>query len=96
MTDSSFFELSTYHLTLAVVGVIVIMARWFPRLVSSREPAAAPLMILFGALAVLIVPGLPALPDPRNAPVLWEVIAEITVIGALRRGNAGGQHWTAA
>ncbi|MFS4437120.1 cation:proton antiporter [Paracoccaceae bacterium GXU_MW_L88] len=83
METDAFFEFSAYHLTLAVAGCIVILARWFPRLVSSREPAAAPLMILLGALAVLTVPGLPAPPDPRSAPLLWEVVAEITVIVAL-------------
>lgn len=83
METDAFFEFSAYHLTLAVAGCIVILARWFPRLVSSREPAAAPLMILLAALAVLTVPGLPALPDPRSAPLLWEVVAEITVIVAL-------------
>lgn len=83
METDAFFEFSAYHLTLAVAGCIVILARWFPRLVSSREPAAAPLMILLGALAVLTVPGLPAPPDPRSAPLLWKVMAEITVIVAL-------------
>ncbi|SEL38637.1 sodium/proton antiporter, CPA1 family [Roseovarius nanhaiticus] len=83
MEDATFFEFSPYHLTLAVVGCIVILSRWFPRLISSREPAAAPLMILLGAGAVLMIPGLPAPPDPRTAPLLWEVMAEITVIVAL-------------
>ncbi|MCQ0090861.1 sodium:proton antiporter [Roseovarius sp. M141] len=83
MENATFFEFSPYHLTLAVVGCIVILSRWFPRLISSREPAAAPLMILLGAGAVLMIPGLPAPPDPRTAPLLWEVMAEITVIVAL-------------
>lgn len=83
MDAEAFFEFSGYHLSLAVVGIIVILARWFPRLVSSREPAAAPLMILFGAFAVLAIPGLPTPPDPRHAPLVWEVMAEITVIVAL-------------
>lgn len=83
MEGDPFFAFSPYHLTLAIVGFVVILSRWLPRLVSSREPAAAPLMILFGALAVLMVPALPALPDPRTEPLLWEVMAEITVIVAL-------------
>ena len=83
MDAEAFFEFSGYHLSLAVVGIIVILARWFPRLVSSREPAAAPLMIFFGAFAVLAIPGLPTPPDPRHAPLVWEVMAEITVIVAL-------------
>ncbi|MGB3244622.1 MAG: cation:proton antiporter, partial [Sulfitobacter sp.] len=83
MNDDPFFSFSAYHMTLAVVGIIVILSRWFPRLVSSREPAAAPLMIVFGALASLIFPNLPAPPDPREVPKVWEAVAEITVIVAL-------------
>lgn len=83
MDAEAFFEFSGYHLSLAIVGIIVILARWLPRLVSSREPAAAPLMILFGAFAVLAIPDLPTPPDPRHAPLVWEVMAEITVIVAL-------------
>jgi len=83
MENDTFFTLSAYHLTLAVVGCIVILSRWFPRLVSSREPAAAPLMILLGGVAAFTIPGLPSPPDPRTVPLLWEVMAEITVIVAL-------------
>ncbi|QCO54647.1 sodium:proton antiporter [Pseudorhodobacter turbinis] len=83
MAEDTFFQFSDYHVILAVVGAIVILSRWFPRLVSSREPAAAPLMILFGALAVVLFPDVPFPPDPRIAPKLWEVVAEITVIVAL-------------
>ena len=83
MQDEPFFSLNSYHMLLAAIGVIVIMARWLPRLVSTREPAAAPLMILFGAGASLFVPGLPSIPDPRQAPVPWELVSEMTVIVAL-------------
>ena len=83
MDNEAFFSFSSYHIILAIVGTIVILSKWFPRLVSSREPAAAPLMILFGALAVLVFPSLPSVPDPREAPKLWEVVSEITVIVAL-------------
>ncbi|MFD2740090.1 cation:proton antiporter [Sulfitobacter aestuarii] len=83
MQHEPFFAFSSYHLTLAVVGIIVILARWLPRLLSDREPAAAPLMILFGALAALLVPNLPSLPDPRQQPLPWELVSELTVIIAL-------------
>lgn len=83
MAEDAFYHFAPYHVVLAVVGIIVILSRWFPRLISSREPAAAPLMIMFGALAVMMVPNLPAPPDPRTAPKLWEVVAEITVVVAL-------------
>ena len=82
MQDEALFSLDSYHIALAVIGVIIIAARWLPRLVSSREPAAAALMILFGAAATL-VPGMPTLPDPRSNPLPWELVSELTVIVAL-------------
>ncbi|CTQ33265.1 cation:proton antiporter [Jannaschia rubra] len=83
MIDDAFFSFSAYHVVLALVGAIVILARWLPRLVSSGEPTAAPLMILFGALAALALPDLPLPADPREVPKIWEIVAEITVIVAL-------------
>lgn len=83
MQNEPFFGLNSYHIALAVIGVIVILARWLPRLVSKREPAAAPLMILFGAAATLLIPGIPTMPDPREAPLPWELLSELTVIVAL-------------
>ena len=83
MLHEPFFTLNSYHVVLAVIGVIVILARWLPRLISKREPAAAPLMILFGAGAALLMPELPTLPDPRQIPLPWELISELTVIVAL-------------
>jgi sodium/hydrogen antiporter len=78
-----FFALHPYHVFLAVIGATIILARWLPRLVSTREPASAPLMILFGAAATLFVPGFPSLPDPRETPLPWELVSELTVIVAL-------------
>jgi len=83
MQQEVFFSLDPYHGLLAIVGMIVILARWLPRLISNREPASAPLMILFGAGAALLFPHLPTLPDPRQSPVSWELISELTVIVAL-------------
>lgn len=83
MQHEPFFGLNSYHIALAVVGVIAIAARWLPRLISNREPAAAPLMIMFGAAAALLIPGLPSLPDPRQTPLVWELVSELTVIVAL-------------
>ncbi|PWW04496.1 sodium/proton antiporter (CPA1 family) [Hoeflea marina] len=83
MQHEPFFGLNSYHVALAVVGVVVILARWLPRLISKREPAAAPLMILFGAAAALMIPGMPSVPDPRQAPLPWELVSELTVIVAL-------------
>ncbi|MGJ8569953.1 MAG: cation:proton antiporter [Hoeflea sp.] len=83
MQQEPFFAFNSYHVALAVIGVVVILARWLPRLISKREPAAAPLMILFGAGAALLIPGLPTLPDPRQTPLPWELVSELTVIVAL-------------
>ncbi|WP_299785117.1 cation:proton antiporter [uncultured Marivita sp.] len=83
MSEDGFFSLDPYHAVLAIVGIIVILARWVPRLISSREPAAAPLMILLGALVAFLFSSLPSVPDPRELPKLWEFVAEVTVIIAL-------------
>jgi NhaP-type Na+/H+ or K+/H+ antiporter len=83
MQHAPFFSLSPYHITLAFFGLIVILSRWLPRLVSKREPVAAPLMIIFGAGVALAFPQLPTLPDPRISPKSWELISELTVIFAL-------------
>lgn len=77
------FTPNSYHVFLAVAGFIVILARWLPRLVSTREPAAAPLMIVFGALAALAIPGFPQMADPRQTPLPWELVSELAVIVAL-------------
>lgn len=63
--------------------MIIIAARWLPRLVSRREPASAPLMIIFGAVAGLLIAPLPEFADPRSNPLPWEVVSELTVIIAL-------------
>lgn len=83
LQNEPFYALDAYHIALASLGLIVVLARWLPRLVSRREPAAAPLMILFGAGAAMIVPGLPDMPDPRQTPLPWELVSELTVIVAL-------------
>ncbi len=83
MNTDAFFALNPYHIFLAGIGVIVILARWLPRLVSRQEPASAPLMILFGAAATLLIPAMPTMPDPREMALPWEVLSELTVIVAL-------------
>ena len=83
MTDEPFFGLSAYHVLLAAVGAAVIGAYWLPRFVSRREPAASGLLILLGMVGFAVMPGVPAVPDPRTDPHTWEVAAELTVIVAL-------------
>lgn len=81
--DEQFFALDTYHVLIAAAGAVVILAYWLPRFVSHREPAAAPLVIVFGAAAFALVPGMPGAFDPRVNPTLWELVSEIAVIAAL-------------
>ncbi len=83
MSDGTFFGVDSYHILLAAVGLSIIVAYWLPRFVSRREPAASGLLILLGMAAFALVPGLPAIPDPRDEPYLWEIVAELTVIAAL-------------
>lgn len=83
MDHSDFFGLAPYHMMLSAAGVVIILAHWAPRFVSTREPAAAPLLILLGMASYWLVPGLPELPDPRVQPKPWEVVSELTVIVAL-------------
>jgi NhaP-type Na+/H+ or K+/H+ antiporter len=77
------FGLESYHIALACLGGIVILANWLPRLVTRRDPAASGLLILLGMAGYAFVPGLPAIPDPRTAPYAWEVVSELCVIAAL-------------
>ena len=83
MNEEPFFGLYPYHAALAAVGAAVIAAYWLPRFVSRREPAASGLLILLGLVAFALVPGMPAVPDPRVHPAPWEIVSEMTVIVAL-------------
>lgn len=83
MNPDSFYALDPYHILLAVAGVITILVRWLPRLVSRQEPASAPLMIIFGAAATILIPAMPTMPDPRETTLPWEILSELAVIIAL-------------
>ncbi|MGR3485215.1 MAG: cation:proton antiporter [Paracoccaceae bacterium] len=78
-----FFGLAPYHYAFGTAGLAIILAHWLPRLVSTREPAAAPLMLIFGAGLTLLFPQGAILPDPRTDPLLWERVSEAVVIIAL-------------
>jgi NhaP-type Na+/H+ or K+/H+ antiporter len=83
MASSEFFGLEPYHVAMAAVGTGIIVAYWIPRFFSGREPAASALLIVAGAMAFSFIPGMPAAPDPRTAPKLWELTSELAVIVAL-------------
>lgn len=78
-----FFGLSPYHVVLTALGAGIILAFWIPRFFSGREPAASALLILAGALAFAVLPGMPAAIDPRSSPRVWEYVSELAVIVAL-------------
>jgi NhaP-type Na+/H+ or K+/H+ antiporter len=83
MASSEFFGLEPYHVAMAAVGTGIIVTYWVPRFFSGREPAASALLILAGALAFSLIPGMPAAPDPRTSPRVWELTSELAVIVAL-------------
>jgi len=77
------FELSGYHLLLTALGLAVLLAYWFPRLFSAREPAAAGLLIGLGLLMFGWVPGAAASINPITVPAPWERLSELCVIAGL-------------
>ena len=77
---SDLYGFEAYHILLAVAGAIIIISYWLPRFFSGREPASAPVLILIGLMAFVLVPGLPSAIDPVESPVVWEVTAELAVI----------------
>ncbi len=83
MESEPFFGLAPYHIAMAVIGASIIVAFWLPRFFSGREPAASALLILAGAIAISIVPGMPQAIDPRTSPKMWEYTSELAVIVAL-------------
>ncbi len=78
-----FFGLSPYHVLLTALGAGILLAYWIPRFFSGREPAASALLILIGVVAFTLLPGMPAVIDPRSAPRAWEYVSELAVIVAL-------------
>lgn len=81
--SGEFFGFDPYHVLIASVGALVVLAYWLPRFVSQREPAASGLLIVLGALSFSLVPGMPSAVDPRESPKLWELASEVAVIAAL-------------
>lgn len=77
------FELSGYHLLLTALGLAVLLAYWFPRLFSAREPAAAGLLIGLGLLMFGWVPCAAASINPVTVPAPWERLSELCVIAGL-------------
>ncbi len=74
------YELSPYHIVLAIVGCAILFAHWLPRWISGREPAASALLIGAGYLAFAFIPGTPTPFNPVNSPKIWEMTSEICVV----------------
>lgn len=83
MSSEPLFGFEPYHIALATFGIAIIAAFWVPRLFSGREPAASALLIILGAAAFSVVPGMSQMWDPREAPKIWERLSELAVIVAL-------------
>ena len=77
------FEVSPYHMTLAAIGVAIILAYWMPRFVSGREPAAAALLIGLGAVCFGLIPGVAAAISPILNPKPWEIATELCILFGL-------------
>lgn len=77
---ASMYELSSYHIVLAIVGCAILFAHWLPRWISGREPAASALLIGAGYLAFAFIPGTPTPFNPVNSPKIWEMTSEICVV----------------
>ena len=77
------YDISPYHLVLAALGLVIILAYWLPRLVSRNEPAASALLIGLGFLVFGLIPGMPDAVDPIAMPKPWEVISELCVVAGL-------------
>ncbi|HSN72289.1 MAG TPA: cation:proton antiporter [Steroidobacteraceae bacterium] len=77
------YEFDDYHIFLVLLGCGIAFSYWVPRFFLGREPAAATFLILGGAAAFYIVPGMPLPIDPTANPLFWEVTSELAVITAL-------------
>ena len=62
------YEIAPYHLLLAAVGLIIIFAYWFPRLISRNEPPASALLIGLGFAGFGWILRMPAAIDPISLP----------------------------
>ena len=77
------FEFDGRHVLLAAIGACIAVAYWLPRFISEREPVASALLLLTGAGAFSLLPGIPRALDPTDAASVWEAMTEIAVIVAL-------------
>lgn len=74
------FGFDSLHVLMVALGLAILAATWLPRFLSGREPAASALLILGGAAAATLLPGMPSVPDPVEAAGPWELVSEFCVI----------------
>jgi NhaP-type Na+/H+ or K+/H+ antiporter len=74
------FGFDNFHISLAGLGLAILVAYWLPRFVSGREPAASALLILLGFSVFLLFPDIATSLDPVEHPKYWEMAAEFCVI----------------
>ena len=79
MVDA-FFQLSPTHILMAVLGGIIFLAHWLPRVLPGRIASSPALLMLLGTVASLALPGLFERFDPTTSPKLWEASSEIVLI----------------
>jgi len=80
MIGPPLFSFEAYHVLLAVVGASILLAFWFPRFLSGREPATSALLIVLGVGSFGLLPGMPGALDPVRSPRVWEIASELCVI----------------
>lgn len=77
------FGFAPAHVMMVTLGSAILIAYWLPRFLSGREPAASALLILAGAAATALTPGLPTIPGPLDSGRAWEFASELCVIVGL-------------
>ncbi len=75
-----FYELSEIHVLMAALGGSMFVAYLLPRLKFLRGASSAAVLMILGLVTFLVIPGMPAAPDPTVSPRLWEITSEIAVI----------------
>jgi NhaP-type Na+/H+ or K+/H+ antiporter len=83
MPTDHLFELSEFHVLLALSGAAILAANLLPRLLFRRPESSSALLMLLGVLMFGMFPGMPRPLDPVSAPGFWETTSEIALIVVL-------------
>jgi NhaP-type Na+/H+ or K+/H+ antiporter len=77
------FEMSSYHVLMAMIGASIILSYWMTRFIAGWDPAASTLLTLSGLVSFAYIPGMPPPLDPLGSPEIWERTSELAVVIAL-------------